>query len=246
MNKDIQLFKATFYADLNAIKDLVKCKDDLDIKVAIKEGDYKYYWDNDFISISILDILNWSAFAFYEYIERDSICHKNFNAKNILTINDCINSSAHYYKVMDCIDWICTTFSIKNYQLKDYSRFRALRHLLGQDENWMDEGEMKDALNDGYLKLDLDLINEAEKGNGITCYSLIKIGANYKIDPLDKSEGSTIVDVLDSDLSFQMLHLISFLSAPSSFVISDSYDMLSCIYQVGVSNYILDIILTEH
>jgi hypothetical protein len=242
MDRDILLFKAAYYADLNAIKSFVNTKDDLQIKIPVKEGDYILYWGSSHVFISILDILNWAAYGFYEYIDRDVVCHKMFDANNVQIINNCINPARYYEKVMNCIEWICNKFSIINYTLKDYSRFRLLRHFIDGDENYLDENEIKEALQRGFKQIDLDLINEAEKGNGITCYALIKNGANYKIDPIDYSGESLIVGMLDGDLSFHFLLLISYLHNEKEFDAADCYDMLSSLYQVGVSNYILDII----
>lgn len=243
MNNDSTLFKAAFYADLDTIKSLVQSKDDLIIKILVKDGDYKLYWDNDYFQISILDILNWAYYGFYEYIEQDNICSKLFNAKNELVKNDCINPQEYYYKVINCIEWICNKFSICNYQIKDYSQYRLLRHFLLDDENYL-RGEFVDiALKEGYKQIDLDLINEAEKGNGIKCYELIKKGANHTIDPLDFSDESLIIDLLGSENSHEMLSLISYLSTESEYEYNKAYDMLSSLYNVGVGNYILDIVI---
>lgn len=237
---------SAYYADLYAIKRLVTKENNLQITIPIKSGDYALYWDKGYIEINILDILNWAAWGFYEYIERDKVCHKRYDANNVQTLNDCINPAEYYKKVVACIEWICNKFSIPNSNLKDYSQFRPLRHFIFDNEGWMDEDEINDALKNGFKQIDLDLINEAEKGNGIACYELIKKGANYKIDPIDFTDESIIVNILGSDLSYHFLNVISYLYNVGKFNSSDCYDMLSSLYQVGVGNYILDIITMDN
>ena len=58
-------FEAAFYADLSLIKQLVKSKEDLIIAIPISK-DYCIMWNNQSVSVSILDMLNWLVFGFYE------------------------------------------------------------------------------------------------------------------------------------------------------------------------------------
>jgi hypothetical protein len=247
MSKDrnIKLFRAAFYADLDVLQKIIVNKTDLRVEIPIPKGDYKMFWHKSYVEIDVLDILNWAAFGFYEYIDEERICRRMYDAKNIQILNDCINPSEYYNKVIKCIVWVCDKFSINNFQIKDYSRFRLLRHALFDDENWLDEDEMKEALEKGYREIDLNLMNEAEKGNGISCYNLVQKGADYNIDPIDYTDESAIVDILDGDMSFHILKMISYLSEREKWYESDTYHMLSSLYQVGVSNYILDIVMTD-
>jgi len=235
-------FEAAFYADLNLIKQLVKSKEDLRIAISVPK-DYEWMWNSQKVYTSVLDMLNWLAFGFYEYHNENEVCRNMFNAEGKQILKDCINPSIVYKNVIECINWICEKFSIINYDLKDYSQYRLLRHVFFDNEGWLDEEEIKEALQKGFRQIDLNLINEAEKGNGISVYTLVKQGANYKIDPDDDTDESSIVNILGSDLSFHSLELISYLCHRDSFSFSDSYDMLSSLYQVGVSNYILDIVM---
>jgi hypothetical protein len=237
-------FEAVFYADLNLVKQHVKSKEDLQIAVPIPKS-YEWMWKNQSVYVSILDVLNWLAYGFYEYYNENEVCRQEFDEKGNQTINECVNPSAIYKNVINCINWICDKFSIVNYDLKDYSQYRLLRHVLFDDEGWLEDNEMKEALQKGYRQIDLDLINESEKGNGVSVYTLVRQGANYKIDPEDYTDESSIVAILGSDLNFHTLSLISYLCHRDRFSFSDSYDMLSSLYQVGVSNYILDIVMMD-
>lgn len=235
-------FDAVFYTDLRLLKQLIKSKSDLTIAIPIPRH-YYGMWNNTHIYINILDILNWFAFWLYEYCDEYKIYHNFYNAKGNQILNDCINPSAIYNDTINCINWICDKFAIVNYDLKDYSKYRLFRHCLMDDEDWLDDDEIEEALKRGFRQIDLDLINESEKGNGIPVYSLMTKGANYKIDPIDYSDKSSIVEILGSDLSFNELSLISYLCRKDEFSFADSYNMLSCLYQTGVSNYILDIVM---
>ncbi|MCK9254182.1 MAG: hypothetical protein GX793_08105 [Bacteroidales bacterium] len=238
-------FKATFYADLSSLKELIQSEKDLLISIPTPRKDYDLFWDQNYINISILDILNWAAFGFYEYFETDNICTEIHNAKKELISKKCINPQKYYYQVIECLDWICSKFEINNFEIKDFSSYRYLRHFLFDNEGYLDEEDIKDALKTGFRKIDLDLINAAEIGNGIECNRLISEGANYKIDPLDFTDVSLIIEILDGDLYFHTLNLISYLSEINKYDKNDYYEMLSSLYQVGVSNYILDIIIKE-
>ena len=235
-------FEAAFYADLSLIKQFVKSKEDLIIAIPIPK-DYSMMWDNQSVYVSILDMLNWLVFGLYEYHDENEISHDSYDAKGIQILNDCINPSIIYNDAIDCINWICDKFSLINYDLKDYSQYRCLRHFLMDNEGWLNEDEIEEALQKGFRQIDLDLINESEKGNGISVHTLVKQGANHKIDPEDYTDESSIVSILGSDLSFHLLSLISYHCHRNKFLFSDSYDMLSSLYQVGVSNYILDIVM---
>ena len=244
-DQSLELFKAAFYADLNVLQKLIVSEADMQIKLPLPDGDYKLFWNKSYLEIDVLDILNWAAFGFYEYIDEERICHRMYDAQGDQVLNDCINPSEYYDEVMYCIVWLCDKFGINNFQIKDYSKYRLLRHFLFDDENWLDENEMNEAIISGFKELDLNLINESEKGNGISSYNLIKKGANYKIDPVDFTDNSHIIDILGSDMSFNRLRLTSILCHKETFGKEDAYEMLPSVYQVGVSNYILDIVMTE-
>lgn len=238
-------FKATYYADLSTLKELIHSEKDLLITIPTPGNDYDLYWGQNYIKISIIDILNWAVYGFYEYFETDNICTERYNAKKELISKKCINPQKYYYRIIECLDWICSKFEIKNFEIKDFSSYRYLRHFIFDNDGYLDEEEIKDALKTGFRKIDLDLINAAEIGNGIECNRLISEGANYKIDPIDFTDESLIIEILDSDLQFHTLSLISYLSEINKYDENDYYEMLSSLYQVGVSNYILDIIINE-
>jgi hypothetical protein len=140
MDKNIQLFKAAYYANLEDLKKLIKAKGDLIIHIPTPGGSYNLYWQNGKVVVSLLEILNWSNYAYFDCFERDILSYKLLNKENECTYSVSFNPSIFYRKVINCIEWICHEFKIfDNYILKNYSKYRALRHLL----MWMITGWMR-------------------------------------------------------------------------------------------------------
>jgi len=244
MDKDILLFKAAYYANLDDFKKMIGKKDDLIIRIPTPSGSYDSYWENKEVKVNLLDILNWSNYAYYEWFERELLTQSSIDKNGIISHEISFNASLFYRKIIDCIEWICNEFKIvDNYRLKDYSQYRALRHFFDADENWLDENDMHNYLAEGYRKIDLDLINEAEKGNGIAVCHLMKAGANPDIDPIDKDpEISCVLDMHESASGINLAECIGYICDESGFDKKDCYHMLSCLYQSGISQYVLDII----
>lgn len=235
-------FEAAFYADFELLTQYVKSPSDLEIIIPLTQKQ-KSYWFREILTINLLEILNWLMYSFYEDYDRDEACTRYYDRIGNLKSKDCINPSLLYKNATQCAEWVCSTFSIQNDKIKNYSEYRLLRHILYDDDGWLDEDEIEDALAEGFRQIDLDLINEAEKGNGISVLDLINKGANYKIDPVDYMDKSAILEILDSDLQYHKLNLIVYLNRRSNFDFHDALDMLSSLYQVGVGKYILEILL---
>lgn len=224
LEKNIEIFKAAYFGNLASLQELIVSQFDLEILVLSKLESYGF-------TIKVVDILNWWAWGIYE-----------FNCwPNLIDKQTPVNLTTHYKNIITCLDWLCQKFQLSNIKLKDYSHFRGLRHCLDKEDNWLDEDEMNEALNLGYRQIDLDLINACEKGNAIEVYTLLRAGANYKIDPWDDSE-SLIAEILETDCSLQLFDCIYYLKDKDSFSADNMSDMLSSLYQVGVGNYIWNIL----
>ncbi len=243
MDTNIRLFKAAYYADLDALKGIITNKEDLMIRIPTSCGSHNSNWENQEVKISVLDILNWSNYGYYQWYDKEIFTQRSIDNKKVIH-EISFNATLFYQKIIDCIEWICHTFKISdNYQLKDISKYRALRHFLGEEENWLDDEEMQEYRSMGFLKSDLDLINEAERCNGITVYHLMKEGASPYIDPMDnKPDESYVFFMLDTSCSLYAIQSIGYLCDEIGFDPSDCYHMLASLYQFGVSQYILDII----
>lgn len=243
MDTNIQLFKAAYYAELDVLKELIRNKEDLIIHIPTPGGSYDHMWVNKQVKISVLDILNWSNYGYYQWYDKELYTQRSIYSKGVID-EISFNPAFFYQKIIDCIEWVCDKFKIlDNYQLKDISKYRALRHFLGEKENWLNDEEMQEYLSKGFLKLDLDLINEAEKCNGMAVYQLMKAGASPYIDPIDNEpEESSIFFILDSSHRVYAIQSIGYLCDEKGFDSSDCYHMLASLYQFGVSKYILDII----
>lgn len=97
MNKNFNIFKAAYFADLKTLKNLILSKSDLIIVIPVPEGDYKLYWEKDYFELSVIEILNWQNFNFYEYYDSYLTGYKSINAKNeVYEVN--FNPSIHYKK----------------------------------------------------------------------------------------------------------------------------------------------------
>ena len=243
MNKDFEIFKAVYFSELETLKKLLLNPKDLVIKIPFpeNENDYKLYWEAEHIEINILDILNWTNYAFYEYFEVEKTGYKCVSADSTV-YEVTFNPSIHYKNTIECLEWVCSTFAIDNYYLTDYSKFRLLRHFIFDGDYWFAQYEIDEALESGFKQIDLDLINQAELGNSIKVYQLTLEGANPNIDPIDFSDESCIYHILDSDFQYHKMMTKKLIGERQFFETENCYKMLESLYQAGVSNYILDII----
>lgn len=151
-DQNIELFMAAFYADLNVLQKLIGNEFDMQVRIPILSKELEDYWGNEYVEINVLDILNWAANGFYEYFDEDNLCViHSYDDQDVRT---CINPSEYYSKVLACIVWLCDNFKINNFTIKDYSRYRLLRHVICDDENWLDADEIKEALEKGYREIE--------------------------------------------------------------------------------------------
>lgn len=244
MQRDNQIFRAVYFAEIESLKTLVKTVDDFNISIAFPKDthqEYKIYWETECIRINILHLLNWMNYTFYEYFDSEETSYQLFYHEKLkYTVS--FNPALHYKNTIACLEWICNTFGINNYYIKDYSRYRLLRSFVFEEDYWLSDDDMKDALDKGFQQLDLDLINQAEIGNGIKVYDLIKKGANPAINPIDLEEVGSIYSIIESDFLFHKLETKKYLGEKDIFKDENSYYMLESLYKAGVSNYILDII----
>ena len=63
MNKGIELFKASFYADLLAIQAFVKKEEDLKIKIPVREGAYISLWSSKYVSPDLSTLVQQIKFC---------------------------------------------------------------------------------------------------------------------------------------------------------------------------------------
>jgi hypothetical protein len=237
MDKNMQLFRAAYYADIKQLKIILESVEDLHISLKVPSGDYCSLWKDDKIDVSVLDILNWHSYAFWDDYEIKSY---KVNGRPIdYAIG--FNPSAFYYRVLEAVEWLCRTFQIKgNYALKDYSHYQLLQNCTG--ENWLDEEEVEELLFKGFRRIDIGLVNAAEAGNAKQVYALLKQGASVAIDLFDEKPCvGTVYDSLASDASYNGIQTIKYLNE-QAFNSEECYSMLSGLYQNGVNEYILDVL----
>jgi hypothetical protein len=237
MDKNIQLFSAAYYADIKQLKIILQSVDDLHISLKVPAGDYCSLWKDNKIDLSVLDILNWHSYAFWNDYETTSY---KVGSRPIDYATG-FNPSGFYCRVLEAIEWLCHAFQIKsNYALKDYSHYQFFQNCTG--ENWLDEDEVKELLLKGFRRIDIDLANAAQAGNGQQVYTLLKQGASAAVDLFDeKPYVGTVYDSLVSSASYNGIETIKYLN-DETFRSGECYPMLSSLYQIGVNEYILDIL----
>lgn len=101
---------------------------------------------------------------------------------------------------------------------------------------------MKEALDRGFKQIDLDLINESEKGNAKQVYQLMLKGANSYINPIDISDESCFENIIGSDWQYHSMLTKKIIGEKDSFDSKNCYGIIESLFQAGVSNYILDIV----
>ena len=200
-----------------------------------------YFGAKNILKSSIIDILNWQNFVFYEYFNDQQTSYRSIDRYKA-EYQVSFNPSLHYKNAINWLHYFCGLFEIANYKIVHYSKFRLLRHLLFFDENWLDQDEIVDAIARGFKQIDLDLINEAEKGNAIKVYELVQTGADPDIDPTDSSTISCLLGIIGSDWEYHTMLTKQTIGDKELFDSKEPYEVLESLYQAGVSKYILDIV----
>lgn len=144
-----------------------------------------------------------------------------------------------YYDAVECLEVLCDKFEINNYKLVDYSAFRPLRHVLSEEDEYLDDDQIAQYISEGFRKIDLDLINYG--GNAPACWKLIKEGANPNIDPIDGLERGVAIDIVDYSPSFYCFFLDNFVQK-GIYPNMGCVDMLADLYKTAMTDYIGDIL----
>ena len=84
MDTNVRLFKAAYYADLDALKGLLRNKEDLIMRVPTPGGSYDSYWVNQQVKISVLDILNWSNYGYYQWYDKEIYTQRSIDNKGVI------------------------------------------------------------------------------------------------------------------------------------------------------------------
>jgi hypothetical protein len=189
-DKQRELFFAAYFSEFDTIKEYVNSPIDLDLVVLINQN-YQQWNGQKEIKTSVLEILK---------MVYDSL----IDLKNKTSLNSeiKINPKSIFQKTQQSIDWINEKFGLQeSIPDLDYGKYVKLIYDL-QENTWIDSDEYSEFQNNGYRKIDLDLINEGMKRNVKDAIKLLQRGANPYIDPYDGNTASALIDSLQSAKSF--------------------------------------------
>ncbi len=223
--KGDECFYAAYFVQKDKLRSLIATHEDLLIRIQVWEKDArKYFWPTYYIEVSVIDLLSWVTHSLYRYAtgEEEGMRRK-------------------YYDAVECLEVLCDKFEINNYKLVDYSAFRPLRHVLSEEDEYLDDDQIAQYISEGFRKIDLYLINYAERGNAPACWKLIKEGANPNIDPIDGLERGVAIDIVDYSPSFYCFFLDNFVQK-GIYPNMGCVDMLADLYKTAMTDYIGDIL----
>ncbi|WP_373815111.1 hypothetical protein [Porphyromonas loveana] len=223
--KTDECFYAAYFVQKDKLRSLIATYENLLIRIQVWEKDArKYFWPTYYIEVSVIDLLSWVTHSLYRYAtgEEEGMRRK-------------------YYDAVECLEVLCDKFEINNYKLVDYSTFRPLRHVLSEEDEYLDDDQIAQYISEGFRKIDLDLINYAERGNAPACWMLIKESANPNIDPIDGLERGVAIDIVDYLSSLYCFFLDNFVQK-GIYPNMGCVDMLADLYKTAMTDYIGDIL----
>jgi hypothetical protein len=185
-DKQRTLFFAAYFIEPETIKRFVNSPIDLDLNVPIDQN-YRQWNGQTEIKTSVLEILRMVHDSFFDLSDKSSLgTYIKINPKNI------------FQKTQQSIDWINKKFGLqKSISALNYGKYVKLIYDLPEN-TWIDSEEYSEFQNNGYRKIDLDLINEGIKRNIKDVIKLLHQGANPYIDPFDGNTASALIDSLQS------------------------------------------------
>ncbi len=223
--KGDECFYAAYFVQKDKLRSLIATHEDLLIRIQVCEKDArKYFWPTYYIEVSVIDLLSWVTHSLYRYVtgEEEGMRRK-------------------YYDAVECLEVLCDKFEINNYKLVNYSAFRPLRHVLSEEDEYLDDDQIAQYISEGFRRIDLDLINYAERGNAPACWMLIKESANPNIDPIDGLERGVAIDIVDYLSSLYCFFLDNFVQK-GIYPNMGCVDMLADLYKTAMTDYIGDIL----
>jgi hypothetical protein len=193
----LELFFAAFYSDLEKLKSLINTENDLTFSYNLKYENSPFF--NKSFSFTVYDVLQMNLDAFFDCKDQEKTKSKsNFSPKHF------------YERTEECLNFLNSKFPLYIYNGVDYAKFINLISILEEDEYWFDEIDIQELQNEGYRKIDLELINYADKRDSKKVIELMNLGANPMIDPDDKTDESEVLSTLGSSDGFHFTQLIAY------------------------------------
>lgn len=193
----LELFFAAFYSDLEKLKTLLKSENDLTFSYNLEYENSPFL--NKSFSFSVYDVLQMNLDSFFDCKDQE----KTKSQSNI-------NPKHFYQKTEECMNFLNSKFPLFSYDGVDYARYVNLISVLEEDEFWFDENDIQELQNEGYRKIDLELINYADKRDSKKVIELMNLGANPMIDPDDRTNESEVLSLLADDVGYHFTQLIGY------------------------------------
>jgi hypothetical protein len=195
--KQFDIFLSAFFSDKKKIDGLVDSESDLGLTFEISNaslwsGTRKFHF-------SVLDILQMNLDCWHSLKDCD-----------ILKTTGLINPKIFYQNCLESFENVLNRFPDLTYDGIQYDKYISLIMCFDDDDNWLDENEIKEYEAEGYRRIDLELINYGARRNAKKVIELLDNGANANIDPDDRTFESEILDLLGSAESYHFINIVSF------------------------------------
>ncbi|MBT0813027.1 hypothetical protein KIH41_17195 [Litoribacter ruber] len=236
---DYGFFKSLFFSDLDGIRKRSLTDRDLFLTLPIPEG-YDH-WQRREVTVSAFEILKMSIDAWYSLREMEA-----FQSVSIIP-------SEFYNSSVKCLAYLEQNFPDQSIAEVPYEKYLHFCYTLGEEEEWYSPSEVVQLVDDGFRKIDIELINAGAKRNVKKVIQLLNLGANPMVDPEEKTNDSEIIDHLAKDESNAFVHYLFCLKSHNKDkeygnpekaygVLAQPYGVLAHLYKVASSAKLLRVI----
>ncbi|MBS9522401.1 hypothetical protein KI659_00080 [Litoribacter alkaliphilus] len=229
---DYGFFKSLFLSDFDGIR---KCSlSDKDLFLTLPVPEVYDHWQRREVTISAFEILKMSIDAWYSLRGKESLQSLS------------INPSEFYNSSIKCLAYLEQKFPDQCIAEVPYEKYLHFCYTIGEEEEWYGPLEVAQLVDDGFKKIDIELINAGARRNVKKVISLLNLGANPMVDPEEKTNGSEIIDHLVKDESNAFVQYLNCLNSPSKDEGIRTYEkafaMLAELYTVASSAKLLRVI----
>lgn len=231
-----QLFLATYFCEKEQLKELVDYYNGFLIQIDNPEPN----------GSSILTVV---SFTVGEILKMTSDGMEDFKDKTSLTNFEKVNPSQIFSNARTCIDRLIKNSPFPQHQEEEvnYHDYINLMYVSDKDEPWFGEQEIELFIEDGYRKIDIELINAAIKLNRERSIELLNLGANPFIDPDDLINKSNVLTSLAIECglaisSYFAIHEDYQKYGKSYFKPTDCFRMIEYLYKIAGSSNLYNLL----
>lgn len=166
MKKSTKIFLAAFFGDLGALKELVKSEADFTIRFRPEYDSFNFEYTKSAV-IELPELMQLLLDAWYDQRNHtDNYRESRFCGKEV------------YDKVVALDAWLQQTFSGYKRSPVDYEKYYFIYGCKNTNEYYYDPEDMRAFEAAGVRRIDLDLVNAAEKGRRQEVIDLLTMGGN--------------------------------------------------------------------